>query len=81
MKTTFEKRKGRNIIVDDVCWKYIVGQGNAVAHSEKGVRLCEDLDKIKGLLPDLVVRGRWKKSGDGMVTPKDIEQWIRRSNS
>ena len=33
--------------------------------------------EVKGVHPDIMERGRWKKTSDGMVMPSEIEQYIR----
>lgn len=80
MKTTFEKRKGRNIVVDGVRWKYTVGRYMVVARSEKDISLRQDASTVKhGKYTEGFYDDRDDRSSPhGSITPKDVEAWIKR---
>lgn len=80
MKTTFENRKGRLIVVDGVRWKYTVGRYSVVARSEKGVSLYQEVSTVKyGKYTDRFYDDRYDKSSPyGSITPKDVEKWIKK---
>lgn len=79
MKTTFEKRRGRKIVVDGVNWKYVIGRCNIVAHSENGERKHSDLSVAKyGKYTDSFYDDRYDLSRHGSLTPSDIEKWLKR---
>jgi hypothetical protein len=75
----FPKRKGRNIIVNGVAWKWTCSrQGSVLAYSEKGDRLLGKAWKIKGLgSSDAFDRGQYKKTSDGALYPNEVEKWIK----
>ena len=73
-----DKRAGRKIIINNIVWKYLVGKNSVVAYSENEDRKEEKCWKIKGFNdPNLFGRGQWKKSGDGMILPSEIERWLK----
>lgn len=71
--------KGRSITVEGVKYCYRVGKQTTV------VRLLDDDSvfakihnhKLLRVAPGTFERGQWKRTSDGMVTPKDIESGIR----
>jgi len=77
MKTTFETRKGRLLVIGTTTtWKWRMGQSSVIAYSDKGERRCEKAWKIKGIHPNDWERGQWKRSQDGAVTPSDVVKWL-----
>jgi len=76
MKRNFSRKTGRLIIIDNIQWKWKVGKSGFVfAHSQNGQRLFDHADKITGRDFE---RGQQKRTSDGMVTPADIENWIKK---
>jgi len=72
-------KRGRKIVVDGKEWAYRVGKISVIAYSEDGERRCEPAWKILGLdCPDTFARGQWKKTSDGMLTPKAVAEWLRK---
>ena len=71
-------RRGRLIVIGNVAWRWRVGKGaTVIAYSEDGCRVVEDAWRICGLSsPDDFDRGKWKRTQDGMVTPKLVEKWL-----
>ena len=79
MKTKFENRKGRRIVVDGITWVYKIGRQYVVANSELGERRLATVDYVKfGEECDLVHRGRYKISSDGSVYPNDVLNWLKK---
>lgn len=74
--TPFDKRNGRIIVINGIKWKYKVGTNYVIAYSENGTRKCEKAWIIKGTDSYTWERGQRKGSGDGAMTPKDIETWL-----
>ena len=65
----------RKIIVDGQEFHYIIGESRMVLESPTG----------KSIVPLSVFRdyytlekGRWKKTSDGMITPKDVAAYIKK---
>lgn len=74
MKTTFENRRGRLLVVNTTRWKYRVGRrGGVIAISEHGRRIFAHANDITNR--DFF-RGQWKKTRDGMVLPGDVAKHI-----
>ena len=74
-------RRGRLIVVGGVEWRYRVGRGSVIAYSITGERRCEDAWRVKELdQPDTLDRGRWKRTSDGMVQPRDVARWLNAPN-
>lgn len=63
----------RKIVVDGIEHTYRIGRSNAVVDG-KIVRL----DKLTGRDWATIERGQRKRTTDGMVTPADVERWIRK---
>ena len=79
---SFDRRKGRPLVVDGVRWKWRAGKGGGVvAHSERGKRLQSQAWTVKGITdPEIFARGQWKRTSDGMVKPADVAAWISSHN-
>ena len=71
-------RMGRKIIVNGIEWRWRVGKwGGVTMRSETGERLFADASTIKGQSdPEIFARGQYKRTSDGMVTPREIAQFI-----
>jgi len=77
----FVRRPGRNLNVNGVKWKYVMGRESVVAYSDDGQRRCEQAWRIKGQSdPNLFGRGQWKKTSDGMLLPSEIVAWLKSPN-
>ncbi len=71
------ERTGRRIVVNGKEWIYRVGRVfvNAYSGNEKK---CQAIWQVKGLPhPDLLERGRQKHTSYGMLTPKEVAQWLK----
>ena len=67
----------RKINVDGAVWEYRIGKGAAVLVAPDGKKAVVGLDKLTGRSWDTLERGQWKRTSDGMVTPKDVAAYIR----
>lgn len=75
---SFEKRRGRKLVIDGVNWKFFVGQYQCVMYSENGDRYSETIYGIKGISSMEFERGQYKKSLNGALMPKEICDWIKK---
>lgn len=66
--------KWRKIVVDGSTYEYHVGRSYVVFDNGHRVKLNE----ITGRDWDTIERGQWKKTSDGMVTPKHIAEYLRK---
>jgi hypothetical protein len=67
--------KWRKIVVSGVEWKYHIGKISVVARCGDR-KLVGKLPEVTGLDWDTIERGQWKRTTDGMITPKQIATWI-----
>lgn len=71
------KKFGRKIVIGNKEWRWKIGTtGTTVIRSENGDKYIVDGGDLKGLESDTFFRGKYKRTTDGMITPKDIEQFI-----
>ena len=57
-------------------YEYYIGSGSAVIKAPSGIKKVVSLSDIKGLTPDDIERGRWKKNSDGMIRPGEVRKYI-----
>ena len=76
----FDRHNGRKIVVNGVEWKYTVSdKGTVLAYSKTGQRACVHGCFINGTNdPNILDRGQYKKTRDGMITPKHIAEWLKK---
>jgi len=73
----YPKRRGRKIVVNGVAWKWSYNSfGSVLAYSELGKRLCDSVHIVANTSPDIFARGQWKRTSDGVLSPKDVARWI-----
>lgn len=71
-------RKGaRQIDVDGAQWWFRVGHQNIEIWPPEGKKHVVSQAKITGRTPDLIDRGRWKGTEDGMIKPGHVRGYIR----
>lgn len=68
----------RKLIVKDAEWTYYIGKTSAVLRAPDGRKKTVGLDVLTGRSFDILDRGRWKKSSDGMMTPSDVAAYIEK---
>lgn len=74
MSRVFERFSGRKLTVDGVLWKWKTGKsGRIIAMNELGERFLS----FSNWTPNKdFERGQHKKTSEGMITPKDVTEWI-----
>jgi hypothetical protein len=71
----------RNIHIDGATYLYKVGKQNTVVKLPNGKKMVMGNWDVKDVDPETFMRGQWKKTSDGAVTPSDIERYLRRQLS
>lgn len=78
VKRLAKAHKGRQITVYGEQYFYSVGKDYLVLlMPHDGTKRIIGLDEITHRSPDTIERGRWKKTSDGMVTPRDVVNYIK----
>lgn len=73
------RRAWRHVHLDDgAVWDYRIGSGTAVLRSPEGEKKVVPLHEIKGIAANLVERGRWKGTSDGMILPSEVKTYIQK---
>jgi hypothetical protein len=67
----------RTLVVDGKAYQYRIGHHSMVLVHPDGKKEIVRLAVIANRTPDTIDRGRWKKTSDGMITPKHVEGYIR----
>lgn len=71
-------RRGRKIVVDGKTFTYRVGERSTVIHDAEGKRFdLIDNNVLRGVSPDTFARGQWKRSGDGVVAPSRLAEFLK----
>lgn len=72
-------KKARALAIEGSRWWYRVGRAGwtILVWSPAGQKLVTNAGQVLGLPPEVVARGQWKKTSDGMVTPGKIVEWIK----
>lgn len=67
----------RKIIINGLKYEYsISGRRTVTIINPEEVKTHVNCGVLKGMTPDNFDRGKWKKTSDGMVTPKHIKKYI-----
>ncbi len=68
----------RRIVVDGCTWRYHVGSSYFAFRGPRS--FVATVGEVKGLHDsELVERGRWKVSSDGMITPRDVASFLSKN--
>ena len=67
----------RKIVVDGQNWQFMIGRSFVKVVSPSGQGYVANHSEVTGRSWDTLERGIWKKTSDGMVTPANIEVFIR----
>ena len=59
-------------------WRYRFGRGNAVIRGTDGKNIVVTYEDLTGRSSNVLERGLWKKTTDGMVKPGHVRGWIRK---
>ena len=73
-------KKARAIVIHGKRWWYRVGRAGwtILVWDPNGAKRVTNAGHVLGLPPQVVERGQWKQTTDGMVTPRKIADWIER---
>jgi hypothetical protein len=71
-------RKGaRKLVVDGRPWWFKVGQATVEIWDSSNHKSAVDINELTGRSWDVLERGRWKGTLDGMVKPSDVVRYIQ----
>jgi len=68
----------RRVMMGEEEWGFRVGRGHAVILAPSGRRTPVTLSALTGRHPDVIEKGQWKRTSDGMVTPMHIKAYIQK---
>lgn len=68
----------RIVNIDGQEWEVTIGKSNTKIRSPKNKSTIVDHSKLTGKPWSTIERGQWKRTSDGMITPKDVETYIRK---
>jgi hypothetical protein len=68
----------RRLDVDGELWSFKIGKGAAVIVAPNGEKNVVSLTTLTGRSPDIIERGQWKGTRDGMVVPDHVRNYVRR---
>jgi len=66
----------RRIVVNGEVWQYKIGRSYVHIWTPRGRKLIKRAHEVAGRTPDVLERGQWKKTSDGMITPADVERFV-----
>jgi len=67
----------RKVHINNQEWQYHIGQGTVVIQSPDGKKSYHKIHLVKGVCePDIIDRGRYKRTSDGMVKPSEVKNYI-----
>lgn len=66
----------RKLIFENQTWRYYIGKINVAIKTPDGKKVVAKIWEVKGTTPDIVERGQWKKTFDGMIMPSDVRRFI-----
>jgi len=69
-------KKSRPIAISEEVWYYQVGGCHCVFWNPQGKKFIEKTNIVAGRSFDVLEKGQWRKTSDGMITPKDISKYI-----
>jgi hypothetical protein len=66
----------RKMDVQGEQWEFKIGRDNAHIRAPNGRGKTVSFYELTGRTPDLIERGQWKGTTDGMVGPGEVRAWI-----
>ena len=76
------RKTGRSIVVGGKKYRYKIGRGTTVIRrADNTVLVKVDNHVLMGVTPDTFERGQWKRTSDGMVTPRHVASCIQAQQS
>jgi len=70
-------KKSRVIVIEGETWYYQIGGYSCAFWGPDGKKHVGKADVVANRSWDVLERGQWKKTSDGMITPKDIRRYIQ----
>ena len=70
--------KLRHVLVGDQSWGYTIGTSAAVIVAPNGQKTTVFLHTLTGRDPNIIERGRYKRTSDGAVLPSEVKRYIER---
>ena len=67
----------RTVTVDGEIWRWKCGTNYANLVSPQGKRFNFPASQVAGVTPDVWERGHWKRTFDGMLTPRQVVHFIK----
>ena len=74
-------KKPRKMVLASGTWKYVVGRGCVRVVAPNGRAAVVWISTLKGISEEAFERGRWKRTRDGAVTPREVRAWIERQHA
>lgn len=69
-------RKARRLYIHGRPWWYKIGRCYAHIWNPSGEKHIRTISDVRGLPSDVIDRGQYKKTRDGMVCPSHVERYI-----
>jgi len=66
----------RNMVIGEQTWQFRFGAQSVVIKSPEGKSTIVDYSKLTGKSWGIIERGQYKKTEDGMVTPRFVRKYI-----
>lgn len=73
------KNKKRYIVIGSERWEYKIGKSYAHIWTPRGKKVIINSNTVNGTAPFTFERGQYKRTSDGMVTPKDVREYIEKN--
>jgi len=68
----------RKIDINGTVYEWSAGRQYVHIRKDDKLLVTTTIAQVKGTTPDIVERGLWKKTTDGMLTPKEVRAFILR---
>ena len=75
--TTKPTKKSRMIVIEGETWYYQIGGFSCAFWNPEGKKYVNRTNIVANRSWDVLERGEYKKTSDGMITPKDIRKYIQ----
>lgn len=67
----------RKVHIDGDEWTYRIGRSIVAISSPTGEKTVAWIGEVMGMHSDDVIRGRFKKTSDGAITPSKVKSYIQ----
>lgn len=77
-KPVHKPTRWRTVHIDGRAWRYRIRYSIKIIPPEGfGPPIITDICEVTGRTPNMVERGQWKKTRDGMCTPRHVKTWLQ----